>query len=104
MLPPVGRFFIEEGLRENEALAAKLGKLTQPEKTWASFMRETKKGPAVASQCMSPSITWVRTVSFYCGVARRIGTRARFLWTWVREARSRGAILISPTARGTHGR
>ena len=23
-----------------------------------------------------------------------------FLWTWLREARSRGAILISPTARG----
>ena len=28
------------------------------------------------------------------------GHGADFLWTWVREARSRGAILVSPTARG----
>ena len=61
VLPPVGRFFIEEVCEKIRCWVRNWRMLIQHANTSASFMRETKKGPAVGFQCTSRSTTRTRT-------------------------------------------
>ncbi len=44
-----------------------------------------------------PRVAWPLVVALHGG----FGHGRDFLWTWLREARSRGVLLLAPTSRGT---
>jgi phospholipase/carboxylesterase len=100
VLPPVSRFFLEPALRER----------------WRDFERPHAEGASVGlhragddgpdarggfrlyvPETHEPGRAAPLVVALHGGS----GTGRDFLWTWLREARSRGCLLLAPTARGT---
>ena len=101
-LKPVGQFFLETSSRDDDALAAKLAAV-DPAREGVGFTHVD--GPAGARggcslyvpEYYDPAKDWPLVVAMHGGS----GNGAAFLWSWVREARTRGVIVIAPTARGS---
>jgi phospholipase/carboxylesterase len=99
-LPPVSRFFMTPSLRNDEALMAKLaaepthgevgvfhgGGEPGSRGAWSAYVPEY----------YTPDRDWPLVMALHGGS----GNGRAFLWTWLRDARSLGAILIAPTAVG----
>jgi len=98
-LPPVSQFFTEPSLREDEALAAKLA---QPAKENTGIIHVgnepgSRGGYSIyVPEYYTPDRRWPLVMALHGGSGNGRG----FLWSWLREARSFGAILVAPTATG----
>jgi phospholipase/carboxylesterase len=97
--PPVSDFFVDPALRDNAALKARL---EQPaaEKT-GIFHDHNDPGSRggfslYVPEYYTPDRAWPLVVALHGGS----GNGRNFLWSWLRDARSFGAILIAPTATG----
>lgn len=100
-LPPVSRFFVEPGMRDDEALLEKLAKADARRDNVGVMHASNARGERGGFSMYVPEYydgeePWPLVMALHGGS----GHGADFLWTWLREARSRGAILVSPTARG----
>jgi len=100
MLPPVSRFFLEPGSRNDEALQARLLEAGQRDDTG---VLHAGNEPAERGGCSvyvpeyyRPGQPMPLVVALHGGSGHGRG----FLWTWLADARSRGAILVAPTSRG----
>ena len=101
-LKPVSQFFIEAGARDDPALATRLA-AADPVRNDAGFMHVG--GPAGSRGNFSLYVPeyydaarpWPLVVALHGGS----GNGGAFLWSWLREARTRGFILMAPTARGS---
>ena len=74
---------------------------SRPAKTPASSTITTSPAAAAASRSMCRNITrptarWPLVMALHGGSGNGRG----FLWSWLRDARSLGAILVAPTATG----
>ncbi|MEM7253347.1 MAG: phospholipase [Pseudomonadota bacterium] len=104
MLSPVNRFFIEGEARSNEAIVtrARDGMREAPSDLQVGVMhaqndRDSRGGFSVyVPEYYRPGRTWPLVVALHGGS----GHGADFLWTWLREARTRGFLVLAPTARG----
>ena len=101
MLPPVNRYFISAPWREHEPTLTRLaGENPAAEDvgiTHASNEREERGGFSVyVPEYYSPEQSWPLIVALHGGS----GHGRSFLWTWLRDARTRGAIVISVTSAG----
>ncbi len=103
-LPPVSRFFLEPEARANERLAAE---------RFAAMQRDAGGEPPVGVMAVrnerhqrggfsvyvpefyDATREWPLIVALHGGS----GHGQDFLWTWLREARTRGAIVVAPTSR-----
>ena len=97
-LAPVGRFFLEPSRREDEALMARL--------------RSTNEGTGVLhagndigqrggfSVYIPEYLDRSKPAPVVFALHGGAGHGRLFLWNWVREARTRGVIVVAPTARG----
>ena len=99
-LPPVSRFFTEVGCRDDPTLAAKLAAADAAREDvgvmHAANGRDERGGFSLyVPEYYDGGEPWPLVMALHGGS----GHGADFLWTWLREARSRGAILVSPTAR-----
>ncbi len=100
-LKPVSQFFLEDRAREDAALVARLA-AADPTREGVGFMHAD--GPAGARGAFSlyvpeyydPARAWPLVVAMHGGS----GNGGAFLWGWVREARTRGFIVVAPTAQG----
>jgi len=100
-LKPVSQFFLEASARDDMDLAARLAS-ADPTREGVGFMHVG--GPAGTRGAFSlyvpeyydPSRTWPLVVAMHGGS----GSGGAFLWSWVREARTRGLIVLAPTAQG----
>ena len=99
MLPPVSRFFLEPSRREDGALLTRLG-VVPPEGTSVMHAgNETgmRGGFTIyIPEYIDLSVPAPIIFSLHGGS----GHGRLFLWSWLREARARGCILVAPTARG----
>jgi phospholipase/carboxylesterase len=101
-LRPVSQFFLEPSAREDKARLAELAAL-DPLRDDVGTMHVG--GPAGTRGAFSlyvpehydPSRAWPLVVAMHGGS----GNGGAFLWSWLREARTRGFILLAPTASGS---
>jgi phospholipase/carboxylesterase len=100
-LRPVSHFFLEQPARGDEALVERLAE-ADPMREDTGFMHVG--GPAGTRGAFSLYVpeyydaarSWPLVVALHGGS----GNGGAFLWSWLREARTRGFILMAPTARG----
>jgi phospholipase/carboxylesterase len=98
-LPPVSQFFVDPPLRENEAL---LARLAEPASENTGIVHDHNEPGSRGGFSMyvpeyyTPSRAWPLVMALHGGSGNGRG----FLWSWLRDARSYGAILVAPTATG----
>ena len=98
-LPPVSGFFIAPELREDAELQARLAAV--PNDSTGVFHEGNEPGSRggfsmYVPEYYTPDRTWPLVMALHGGSGNGRG----FLWSWLRDARSRGAILVAPTATG----
>jgi len=101
LLPPVNRFFLDPALRSDAALQALY---LRPPHENTGVMQFAPEGSneergsfwLYVPEHYSPERAWPVVVAMHGGS----GTGHQFLWSWLRDARSRGAILAAPTSIG----
>jgi phospholipase/carboxylesterase len=99
-LPPVSRFFLQPDMRNNEELGARLAQAQAADNTGVHHFSNDSKSRGGFSlyvpEYYTPDTAWPLIVALHGGA----GHGRSFLWSWLRDARSQGAILVSPTAIG----
>jgi phospholipase/carboxylesterase len=99
-LPPVSQFFVEPSLREDAAL---LDRLAQPANADTGIFHDhnepgSRGGSSLyVPEYYTPDRAWPLVMALHGGSGNGRG----FLWSWLRDARSHGAILVAPTAIGS---
>jgi phospholipase/carboxylesterase len=99
-LPPVSQFFVEPSLRQDAALLAQLA-LPANDNT-GIFHDHNEPGSRggfslYVPEYYAPDRAWPLVTAMHGGSGNGRG----FLWSWLRDARSHGAILVAPTAVGS---
>jgi phospholipase/carboxylesterase len=98
-LPPVSQFFVEPSLREDAAL---LARLAQPANDNTGIFHDHNEPGSrggfslYVPEYYTPDRAWPLVMALHGGSGNGRG----FLWSWLRDARSHGAILVAPTATG----
>jgi len=98
-LPPVSAFFLDASVREDGELRSKLETAPGANTGVAHFDNEpgSRGGFSLyVPEYYTSDRTWPLVVAMHGGS----GNGRSFLWSWLRDARSFGAIVISPTAIG----
>ena len=98
-LPPVNEFFLDPGLREDAALKARLAEPASA--NTGIFHDHNEPGSRggfslYVPEYYTPERAWPLVMALHGGS----GNGRDFLWSWLRDARSQGAILVAPTATG----
>jgi phospholipase/carboxylesterase len=99
-LPPVSSFFIDPALREDADLEARLA---QPGGENTGIIHDHNEPGSrggfslYVPEYYTPDRAWPLVTALHGGSGNGRG----FLWSWLRDARSHGAILVAPTATGT---
>ena len=100
MLPPVSRFFLEPSLRDDDSLLRKLTDADATRDEVGILHAENDRGmrggfSLYVPEYYDPDESYPLVVALHGGS----GHGRDFLMTWLVNARSRGAIVLSPTAR-----
>ncbi len=96
-LPPVSSFFTDPGLREDAELEARLAAPANPGTGIIHHHNEpgSRGGFSLyVPEYYTPNRAWPLVMALHGGSGNGRG----FLWSWLRDARSHGAILVAPTA------
>jgi phospholipase/carboxylesterase len=97
--PPVSSFFLNAAMREDEDLLTRLAEA--PAGQTGIFHRYNEPGSRggyslYVPEYYTPNRPWPLVMALHGGSGNGRG----FLWSWLRDARSLGAILVAPTATG----
>jgi len=98
-LPPVSEFFVDPALREDAGL---LSRLAEPARDNTGIVHDHNEPGSrggfslYVPEYYTPDRAWPLVMALHGGSGNGRG----FLWSWLRDARSRGAILVAPTATG----
>jgi phospholipase/carboxylesterase len=98
--PPVSSLFTDPALRDNAELEARLEAPAQRDTGIIHDHNEpgSRGGFSLyAPEYYTPDRTWPLVMALHGGSGNGRG----FLWSWLRDARSHGAILVAPTATGS---
>ena len=98
-LPPVSEFFIDPALRDDAGLLARLAAPAKADTGVSHHANEpgSRGGFSLyVPEYYTPDRAWPMVMALHGGS----GNGRAFLWSWLRDARSRGAILVAPTATG----
>ncbi|HEY3888779.1 MAG TPA: hypothetical protein VGL73_09395 [Caulobacteraceae bacterium] len=100
-LPPVSRFFLAPGRRDDPGLQARLTGTAPREDVGVVHIDDEPGGRGGFSMYVpedyTPDRQWPLVMALHGGG----GSGRSFLWSWLRDARGQGAILIAPTAVGS---
>jgi phospholipase/carboxylesterase len=97
--PPVSSFFLDPASRENSDL---LTRLSQPANADTGIMHDHNEPGSrggfslYVPEYYRPDRAWPLVMALHGGSGNGRG----FLWSWLRDARSHGAVLVAPTATG----
>lgn len=98
-LPPVSEFFLTQAARDDDALKQRLGEPAA--ETTGVFHDHNERSERAGfslyvPEYYTPDRAWPLVIALHGGS----GHGRDFLWTWLRDARSLGAIVATPTATG----
>lgn len=100
VLPPINRFFLDPSVREDGDLAAAFATATPAEDTGVLNLGTApgERGgfSMYVPETYAPDRAWPLVFALHGGS----GNGQAFLWSWLRDARSFGAIVVAPTAVG----
>lgn len=101
MLPPVSQFFLEPAARGDKDLAARLANADLNRKHIGVMHASNEKGmrggcSIYVPEYHDPAVPAPLIIALHGGSGHGRDT----LWSWIVNARSRGAILIAPTSLG----
>jgi phospholipase/carboxylesterase len=100
-LPSISRFFIEPARREDETLLIRIEAGRPPEPGTGVHHFDNETGSRGGFSVYVPEYLTGSTPSPVVFALHGGSGHGRvFLWSWLREARSRGVILVAPTATG----
>jgi phospholipase/carboxylesterase len=99
-LAPVSRFFLEPSARDDEAVLARLAVAPRPGETGVIHV-ENERGQRGGYSLYAPEDyaadrDWPVVFALHGGS----GHGRAFLWSWLRAARTLGAIVVAPTSTG----
>jgi phospholipase/carboxylesterase len=99
-LPPVSQFFLDPSVRGDDALEARLTAASETADVGVLHV-ENEAGSRGGFSLYVPEYysaerAWPLVMALHGGS----GNGRAFLWSWLRDARSFGAIVVSPTALG----
>jgi phospholipase/carboxylesterase len=98
-LPPLSSFFLDPALRDDADL---LARLAEPANEHTGIVHDHNEPGSrggfslYVPEYYTPDRAWPLVMALHGGSGNGRG----FLWSWLRDARSRGAILLAPTATG----
>src|ERR1700692_2655310 len=98
-LPPVSEFFVDPAMREDAGL---LARLAEPARDDTGIVHDHNEPGSrggfslYVPEYYTPDRAWPLVMALHGGSGNGRG----FLWSWLRDARSFGAILVAPTATG----
>jgi phospholipase/carboxylesterase len=99
-LPPVSQFFVEPSLREDSELLERLA--APANDNTGIFHDHNEPGSRGGFSLYVPEYYAPdRPLPLVMALHGGSGNGRGFLWNWLRDARSHGAILIAPTATGS---
>ena len=100
-LPPVSRFFLPIGAREDAERLTRLAE-AEPRPDTGVFHVDNEPGTRGGFSLYVPEDYKPEGPPrpLVAALHGGSGNGRAFLWTWLRDARARGAILVSPTAGG----
>jgi phospholipase/carboxylesterase len=97
---PVSRYFLEPEARGDAALLARIAEAPERDDVGVAHIANEPGSRGGFSlyvpEYYAPDRDWPLVVALHGGA----GNGRSFLWTWLRAARTRGAILVTPTAVG----
>lgn len=98
LLPPVSRFFLEPAVRGDAELQARFNAPAPHTGVMHGGGEPGAHGAfsVYVPEYYSPDRAWPLVVALHGGS----GNGRAFLWSWLRAARSHGAIVVAPTAIG----
>lgn len=100
-LPSVSRFFIEPARRDDAALLARIEAARRPQPDTGVFHFNNETGSRGGFSVYVPEyLTRATPAPVVFALHGGSGHGRIFLWSWLREARSRGVIVVAPTATG----
>ena len=96
ILPAVNQFFLDPSLRSDQALQQLLLRAPVPDTTGVMHIGDDERAGfwLYVPEHYTPDRAWPLVTALHGGS----GTGRQFLWSWLRDARSRGAILAAPTS------
>ena len=99
ILPPVNQFFLDPSLRSDQALQQRLLRAPIRDTTGVMHVGGGERGGfwLYVPEHYTPDRPWPLVAALHGGS----GSGRQFLWSWLRDARSRGAILAAPTSAQT---
>lgn len=100
ILPPVSRYFLEASHRDDTEKMEALAAGADNADTGVIEASNDRKQRGGFSLYVPEDYDASRAYPLIMALHGGSGHGRSFLWSWLREARSRGAILISPTSRG----
>jgi len=98
MLPPVSRFFLDVGDREDEQLIQKLAASDGTKENIGVMHANNSREERGGFSMYVPEYYSNEKVPLVICMHGGSGHGRSFLWTWLRTARSRNLVLISPTS------
>ncbi|MFZ5732655.1 MAG: phospholipase [Pseudomonadota bacterium] len=100
-MPAVSRFFIAPEMRDDAGLQERIAKAGKRDDTGIAHANNesgSRGGFSIyVPEYYTPDRAWPVVFALHGGS----GNGRAFLWSWLRDARSHGAILVSPTAIGS---
>lgn len=99
-LPPISRFFLDGAHRDDTALAMRLAEAPPRPDTGVLHSDENPGGRGGFSMYVPETYDPAYPAPLVMALHGGSGNGRAFLWSWVRAARTRGAILVAPTATG----
>jgi phospholipase/carboxylesterase len=100
-LPTISRFFIEPARRGDAALLARIAAARPPQPDTGVYHFDNETGSRGGFSVYVPEyLTRDTPVPVVFVLHGGSGHGRIFLWSWLREARSRGVIVVAPTATG----
>jgi phospholipase/carboxylesterase len=100
IVPSVNRFFLEPDARADAALQARLFKQPPPAQTGVICLGDDPDARGAVWVYVPETYSHLTPSPLVVALHGGSGRGRSFLWSWVRAARTKGAILVAPTSHG----